>query len=142
MENASKALIIAGATFIAIMLISLFMFVFNAIGDYFGQQQAQQYSEQITAANRFFVESAYDVNPSVAGVQVYGYDAYNIIRKAEDVNNNPDSPIIIEITGSITANNFVNSSDSTVNITNLEKEYTYRYYMDTDGYVTRISFSG
>lgn len=135
MENASKALIIAGATLIALMLISLFMYVFNAIGDYFEQQQAQQYSNQITAANRFFVESAYDVNPGVSGIQIYGYDVYNIIRKAEDVNDNPDSPIMIEIGGSVRVQNFADSS-------NLTKQYTYRYEMDTDGYVTRISFDG
>ena len=89
MENASKALIIAGAVLITVALITMFLYVFNAIGQYQQQTQAQQQSNQVIAANRFFVESAYDLDPSKSGVQIYGYDVYNLMRKAKNINNNP-----------------------------------------------------
>ena len=39
MENASKALIIAGAVLITVAVISIFLYVFNAIGEYQNQTQ-------------------------------------------------------------------------------------------------------
>lgn len=142
MENASKALIIAGAVLIAVALISMFMYVFSAIGDLRSQEQAQLQSNYIVAANRFFVESAYDVNPSVAGVQIYGYDVYNIMKKAEDVNNNPDAPNFIQVTSSVSQSSLVSVGElSAGNITNLKKQYTYTYGFDSEGYINRVTFN-
>ena len=140
MENASKALIMAGAIFIAVMLISLFIYVFSAIGDFNSQTQAQQYSNQVTAANRFFVESAYDINPSVGGVQIMGYDAYNIIRKAGDVNDDPDAAVIIDIDAP-SETTFDRDGDGILDEAeraNMKKEYNYSYSMDSEGYVNKI----
>ena len=139
MENASKALIIAGAVLISVALRSRFMYVFSAIGEYKGQTQAQQQSNQVIAANRFFVESAYDVSSSAPGVQIYGYDVYNVIRKAEDINTNPDSPNYIENESSVNASSFV-LEDGTLNKANLTKLYTYSYGFDSDGYINSIDF--
>lgn len=130
MENASKALIMAGVILISVMLISLFIYVFTAIGEYKSQTQAQQQSNQIVAANRFFVESAYDINSLRPGVQIKGYDVYNLIGKANDINENPDSPNYIE-----------NYSGLSVATVDLNKEYTYTYGLDSEGYVNSINFS-
>lgn len=135
MENASKALIIAGAILIAVMLISLFMYVFGTISEYNTQTKAQLYSNHITASNRFFVESAYDVNLSMPGIQIYGYDAYNIIKKANDINEDADAPVIIEINGGYSASSF-----DTVD--KLKSIYTYSYGMDIEGYVNSITITG
>lgn len=140
MENASKALIMAGAVFIAVMLISLFIYVFSAIGNFNSQTQAQQYSNQVIAANRFFVESAYDINSSVGGVQIMGYDAYNIIRKALDINDDPDAAVTIDIIAP-SYTTFDRDSDSILDETeraNMKKEYNYSYSMDSEGYVNKI----
>lgn len=142
MENASKALIIAGAVLIAVALISIFMYVFSAIGNLNSQQQAQLQSNYIIAANRFFVESAYDVNPSVGGIQIYGYDVYNIIKKAQDINGNPDSPNFIQINSSVSVSSLVSNGELTANnIANLKKQYTYSYGFDSEGYINRVTFN-
>lgn len=143
MENASKALIIAGAILIAVALISIFMYVFTAIGHFNSQTQAQQYSNQVIAYNRFFVESAYDVNPSLNGVQIYGYDAYNIIRKAKDMNLDEDAPVTIAINA---PSETIFDADGDGILTDQEKikmqsQFTYRYEMDSEGYVVRITLS-
>lgn len=141
MENASKALIMAGAIFIAVMLISLFIYVFSAIGDFNSQTQAQQYSNQVIAANRFFVESAYDVNPSRAGIQIYGYDAYNIIRKAGDVNDDPNAAVEIDTDDAPLPETFDRDGDGIldeVERANMKKQYNYSYRMDSEGYVNKI----
>lgn len=141
MENASKALIIAGAVLVSIALISIFMYVFTAIGHYRSSSQAQLQSNQVIAANKFFVEAAYDVNHTAAGIQIYGYDVYNIIQKANDINNNPDSPNFIEIKSSISANSLVSKKELTPqNITNLNKQYNYTYTFDSEGYVDMVKF--
>ncbi|MBO5141583.1 MAG: hypothetical protein J6C46_01060 [Clostridia bacterium] len=141
MENASKALIIAGVMLISVALISLFVYVFSAIGEYNSQTQAQQYSNEIIAANRFFVESAYDVDSLNPGVQIYGYDVYNLIGKAMDINENPDSPNYIEIEGA--SKEDFKDSDGKKKIENLTtKKYTYDYGFDSEGYINRITFNG
>ena len=145
MENASKALIIAGAILIAVMLISLFMYVFGAISEFNTNTQAQRYSNHITASNRFFVESAYDVNPSMSGIQIYGYDAYNIIRKAKDVNEDENAEVVIEINSSLSIENFDSDGDgkfTDAEIEKLRKQFTYSYSMDLEGFVNRITISG
>lgn len=131
MENASKALIMAGVVLISVALISIFMYVFTAISNYKSDSQAQLQSNEVIAANRFFVESAYDINPSAVGVQIKGYDVYNLIRKAKDINENPDSPFMVEVYGA-TEENAKN---------NLDGVYTYKYTFDSLGYVNAITFN-
>ena len=131
MENASKALIMAGAVLISVMLISIFMYVFTAIGDYKSDSQAQLQSNEVIAANRFFVESAYDLNPGQEEVQIKGYDVYNLIRKAKDIKENPDSPFMVEVYGE--------TEEGAKN--NLDGMYTYKYTFDSLGYVNSITFN-
>ena len=131
MENASKAIIMAGAILISVALISIFMYVFTAISDYKSDSQAQLQSNEVIAANRFFVESAYDIKPSQAGIQIKGYDVYNIIRKAKDINENPDSEFMVEIYG-LTEENAKN---------NLNGVYTYSYSFDSLGYIEAVTFN-
>ena len=142
MENASKALIIAGAILIAVALISLFIFVFSAIGEFNSQTREQQYSNQVIAANRFFVEAAHDVDSSNPGIQIYGYDAYNIIRKAEDVNNDVGAPVTIDV--NMNDSYFGVGTDGIVTadgLTKLKKKFRYSYEMDSEGYVIKITLS-
>ena len=143
MENASKALIIAGAVLISVALMSIFIYVFTAIGNYNSSTQAQRQSNEVTAVNRFFVESAYDVDNSNVGIQIYGYDVYNIMRKVRDVNNDVSAPVTIEINSHLTETMFVPSDKilTDANKANLLKKYTYKYFLDTDGYVYRVNFS-
>lgn len=136
MENASKALIMAAAALIAVGLISIFMYVFTAISEYSSQTQAQQISNQIIAANRYFVEAAYDTDLAKAGIQIYGYDVYNLIGKAKDINDDPDGEVEITIVGNPFGEEL--SEDEKASLSSIK--YTYKYYMDSMGYVNKIEF--
>jgi len=145
MENASKALIMAGAVLISVAIMSIFIYVFTAIGDLNSATQAQHLSNQVIAANRFFVESSYDVDSTIFGIQIYGYDVYNIIRKIKDLNNNETVPVTITINSHLTEQSFVSNPDSKV-LTDrdkiyLLKKFTYSYNIDVDGYVCSVTFS-
>lgn len=84
MENASKALIIAGGILIAIALISLALYLFaNARGLVDISNTALEKS-QIESFNRFYFSYApsFDSTYSLSGL-----DAYNVIRKIQNDNN-------------------------------------------------------
>ena len=66
MENASKALIIAGAILIAIMLISLSVFIFNRMGGQ-AKEMANMDEQQISAFNSKITPY---IGNSIAGSQV------------------------------------------------------------------------
>ncbi len=80
MENASKALIIAGATLIAVLLISLAMWFLNALRDYNSDVANQEKMTEIEAFNRFFIYSR--PNDGL----ITGSEMINIIGKAVDYN--------------------------------------------------------
>ena len=84
MENASKALIIAGGILIAIALISLALYLFaNARGLVDISNTALEKS-QIESFNRFYFSYA----PSFGSTySLSGLDAYNVIRKIQNDNN-------------------------------------------------------
>ncbi len=92
MENVSKALIMAGAVLIAVLLISLIMFQLANIRQIANVSSAQTYHTQAEAFNRFFVYS----KPESEDL-IHGYDVYNIIQKAIDCNMNENSMGQIQI---------------------------------------------
>lgn len=85
MDNASKAILFAGAVLIAIALISLTMMFYNVYRDFNSNVDKMRETEDILNYNRYFTQSSYDVDPTREGVQVYGYDVYNIIMKGFEV---------------------------------------------------------
>ncbi len=58
MENASKAVVIAGAIFIAVIIISIAMWFVNAIRENEANSIYQAQAEEIDAFNRYFIYSA------------------------------------------------------------------------------------
>lgn len=52
MENASKALLIAGGVLIAILIIGLLMYLWSALGSYNSQVETEQAKKQLAAFNK------------------------------------------------------------------------------------------
>lgn len=77
MENASKALIMAGGVLIAIVVISLLVFFFNNIRDLQGIEQSSEELEQAVEFNK-----QYDVYAR----NVYGSELLSIANKIADYN--------------------------------------------------------
>lgn len=76
MENASKALLIAGGILIALVLIVLFINMYGRISNIKNAQEKQQEAEQLAAFNAGF--EAY--NKRV----MYGADVITLINKAKE----------------------------------------------------------
>lgn len=81
MDNASKALVMAGALFIAVMLISLTIYMVGELRYYAEASSTQALASQREAFNRFFIYNELSNNQPIKGS-----DVYNIICKAIDIN--------------------------------------------------------
>ena len=154
MDNASKAAIMAGAVIIALLIISLSLFTVALYRRYADQEISKTYSNQSEAYNRFFVYTG------SSGSSISGYDAYNVICKAFDINSNLDTNDRIIVNGcgvhNSTNPNDINSVRAYFDIsydtddrmvvsdtTRLERQnYTYTYDYNNGGRRERISISG
>lgn len=149
MENASKALLIAGAVLIAVLLISLTMYVFNVITKYTEQSSIQSYSTQAEAFNRYFVYSSNDVDGNRAnGVQIKGSEAYNIIAKINDINDDEWAMDEIEVILNGSSISGVPNEENFLSVTAGEgirkddKIYTYSYTINSaTGLVNRVTLN-
>lgn len=95
MENASKALLIAGGVLIALIIITMFIMMFSRISNIQKEQEEQTKIEQLTAFNEEF--EAY--NKKV----MYGVDVITLINKVAENNKkysaNTDYQITIILNG-------------------------------------------
>ena len=80
MENASRALIIAGAILIAIVIISILVLLYNQIAGTYSEQSESLTVEQISEYNRRFSE--YN-NP----IGFYGSEILSLANLVDDYNN-------------------------------------------------------
>ena len=110
MENASKALIMAGGMLIALLIIGALVLVFNQIGDYEKAQTSSKKSSQVADFNKEL--SKY------SGDNVKGYDMITLINKAIDFNSKDGS------TGE--ANSVDYDKKITIELTNM-KAFTNKY---------------
>ena len=77
MENASKALIMAGGVLIALMVIGLLVVFFNNLSDLQGIEYSSEKTEQIAEFNKQYDVYARDV---------YGSELFSIANKIDDYN--------------------------------------------------------
>ena len=76
MENASKALLIAGGILIAVIIISLLVVMFTQIGDYQKSQSSGSKESQLAEFNRDFERYTED--------EIRGVDLVSLINKIHD----------------------------------------------------------
>lgn len=114
MENASKALIIAGGILIGILTISLFYYMFNRVGQAVDSTSKNSEQEELLEFNKGF--EIY--NKKI----MYGSDVISVINKAIDnnkrngVTNDKTSPYYVDIvvTGVFSVSN-AGTPEATVN---------------------------
>ncbi len=147
MDNASKALLMAGAVLITVLVISLTMYIVSAIRSYSEGEAMATSSSQIEAFNRYFVYLA----PS--GSKIKGYEAYNVICKAYDLNKTfGDNIIQIWFRTPITHTKdiedlldaeaiFEHRSSEKGHYLNVLNDYTYTYTYGNDGRINEIRIS-
>ena len=78
MENASKALLMAGGMLIALLVIGALLLVFNQIGDYEKGKSNMVKSTQVADFNKEFAK--------YTGDDIKGYDLVTLSHKAIDFN--------------------------------------------------------
>ncbi len=78
MENATKAILIAGGILITMLTVSLFYFIFNIAGDMYGVSQEDSTQKELIAFNTGF--EAYNKNV------MYGMDIISVLNQAIDNN--------------------------------------------------------
>ena len=83
MENASKALLIAGGILIAVIIISLLVVMFTQIGDYQKSQSSGSKESQLAEFNRDFERYTED--------EIRGVDLVSLINKIHDYNTKQQS---------------------------------------------------
>lgn len=143
MDNASKALIMAGGVLIAIMIIGVSLFILSNARGMASDSNKQMEQNAADSFNRFY--TSYDC--SFAGNDTYtgtisGIDAYNIYKKANDDNwryeekRTSEHYIDIDCDESI-----IDSMDEADGVVNMKKTYTYSYHIGSDGYIDSITIS-
>ena len=136
MDNASNALIIAGSVLIAVLIITVSMYALRSYRDYAESQSSLTASTQNEAFNRYFTYSAENNS------KIRGYDAYNIMAKALDMNENLDTRDKIDVYLSGTKINNISALASyKTNVSWLTKEFTYNYRWGTNGKINRVSIN-
>lgn len=78
MENASKALLIAGGILIAVLIIALLVYSFGSMSNYFSGEETKQEAEQLAAFNKQY--EAYQRK------LLRGTDVVSVINKVLDNN--------------------------------------------------------
>ena len=118
MENASKALIIAGGMLIALMVASLFVYLFTVYGNNTKEMYSKIYENQKTEALNQYTKYEGSSENTI-------YDVVSVINKAQDNNNSLNlSPgdrgyITVAIVGGVSIHGINNSNLQNVSNENI-----------------------
>ena len=142
MDNASKALIIAGGMLIAIMVASLFVYLFTSYGKYADDMYDKINRRQITQENNEYTKYEGAKDNTI-------YDVVTVVNKAKDNNESLDLQsgdrgyISVGING--INSNLQNADTST--ITNLLQthaesgtKFGCNVYEDAEGLINKVTF--
>ncbi len=125
MDNASKALIMAGGVLIAMLIISLSVYMLTTARGVANASEQRMTQTQIESFNRFFINY-----PS----EITGLDVYNIIGKIKDINNDENS-IANAPSYSGADLSDVTSTESFADV------YKYSYEYGNNGAISTVSFT-
>ncbi len=142
MDNAAKALVIAGGLLIGMLIITLSMYLYTSFQDAYSASMRIHDSVEIEAFNTYFTKFGYTKDGS-STIYVSGADAYNILSRAYDVCNDDYSiSRFIEVTGTA---GFSIDKDSPAFYERFfyysemfQKEFIYKYDYDLNGIVDEI----
>lgn len=147
MDNASKALIMAGGILIAVLVISVSMYVITSARGVAKISNERVEENAVQSFNRFY--AAYTSDGSE--VEIMGIDAVNIYRKALDDSKRIDGALhtidieasdipssITSVSAAIDNNDDSNNGEGSKNFL---KPYYFSYTTDVDGYVLTIKIT-
>lgn len=133
MDNASKALIMAGGVLIAIMIIGVSMYILTSARDFASSANTQATLYAVQTFNKFYLSFSNKIT---------GLDVLNINNKVKDDSNN-GYPISITISATPEkGGNLIKALEAYTGAEYMNKIYTYTIdSYDSNGYVTHITIS-
>lgn len=115
MENASKALIIAGAVLLAVLVLSLMIYMVSSGGDFLLSSTGNEQNEAKTFNSRFLkYESSNDKKTS-------GEDVKQLLKDVNAINKDEDDTNNITLTGLTTSNEIRNNREYNVTLSYSEE---------------------
>ena len=147
MENASKALIIAGAILLSILIIGMGMFIYNQAQDQIQKSAGQMSTEEINVHNAQFTSYVGERQSGAQVKQLLNKLAINAGKYGENDKDNPRKPLI-EIKGgksdganNLKSNNSYSANDVNVAAREIISASTYKVTTDLDsnGLVNKIT---
>lgn len=130
MENASKALIIAGSIFLAIALITFAVYTYQSLHNMANAQDEKNAQEQLVAFNKKY--EAY--NKSI----MYGTDVITVVNMADEDNQRYNMDIKIYVAGTAETKNSLKSKYSDVKSKIYKCEFVN--YDNTTGRINEMKF--
>lgn len=144
MDNASKALIMAGGILIAVLVISVSLYVITSARGVAKISNERIEENAVQSFNRFYAAYTSDGTK----VEIMGIDAVNIYRKALDDSQREDGALHtidasrIPDSIKIASREIDNPQDSDGEASKIfMNKYFFSYTTDVDGYVSTISIS-
>ena len=143
MDNASKALIMAGGILIAVLVISVSLYVITSARGVAKISNERIEENAVQSFNRFYAAYTSDGTK----VEIMGIDAVNIYRKALDDSQREDGALhTIDMAASHILQPIIDASEAIDNPKNSNGEasnifmnkYSFSYTTDVDGYVSTI----
>lgn len=144
MDNASKALIMAGGILIAVLVISVSLYVITSARGVAKISNERIEENAVQSFNRFYAAYTSDGTK----VEIIGIDAVNIYRKALDDSQREDGALhTIDMAASHILQPIMDASEAIDNpqdsnydaSTIFMNKYSFSYTTDVDGYVSTIS---
>jgi hypothetical protein len=152
MDNAAKAIIIAGTILVSVLVISLGVYMLTTFRSFYETNTEALRAREIADFNSFF-----ESYPNEGTVK--GYEAYSIYNKCRDLSNNLDSSFTADCRfidkerGNVADSNssvsnetqdtiVLDSVDKTFFYTeNLDKNFEYKYEYDSEGVINKITLT-
>ena len=140
MENASKALLIAGGILISVIIITIAMDVLNYIADYNAASSSEKASVANEAFNRYFV---YYENKMLfsSDKKISSIDAYNIIGKARDINQSDSDDYINIVPASYETMSAADFESKKEQFEKSSSRYYFSYEYGGNGKITKITIN-
>ena len=133
MDNAPKALVIAGGILIAVMIIGAALLMLNNAREFASAANTQAKAEAVQSFNRYY-QSVVNSNGKIRGI-----DVLNVYHRAKDDREQPEKGynITVNVNPSI-----IQALEAPTGAELMDKEFNYTITgYDVDGYITSITIS-
>lgn len=135
MDNASKAIIIAGGILVGTLIISLAMYMLTQYRDFYSGSMDILNTNRVNSFNIALTK----YGPQDTAVQIYGYDVWGImsyVKQAREDDSSLGNTIVCE--GDISLDNYTQKLFFTDALTRV---YSYTYELGSNGVVSKVTIN-